>query len=128
MSEESNTFILHLRTRWFSAIKTRDKTMEGRLYRNQVQQMKPKDKVIFICEKDQDGVADQIVVRIRSIYVANSFRELYSLFGESLLPKKCLMDEELDDPCVVYDKINDYKQAVENGTKVAGIHVDVIED
>jgi hypothetical protein len=42
--------------------------------------------------------------------------------------EKCLMDEELDDPCVVYDKINDYKQAVENGTKVAGIHVDVIED
>jgi ASC-1-like (ASCH) protein len=82
MSEESNTFILHLRTRWFSAIKTRDKTMEGRLYRNQVQQMKPKDKVIFICEKDQDGVADQIVVRIRSIYVANSSIKIYSLFGK----------------------------------------------
>ena len=28
------------------------------------------------------------------------------------------MDEELDDPCVVYDKINDYKQAVENGCNI----------
>lgn len=102
--------------------------MEGRLYRNQIQQMKPKDKIIFICEKDQDEVADQIVVRIRSIYVANSFRELYSLFGESLLPKKCLTEEELDDPCIVYDQINDYRQAVENGTKVAGINVDILSD
>jgi ASC-1-like (ASCH) protein len=126
MSESVN-YILRLRKRWFDAIKNGNKTIEGRLYRNQCQIMKPGDTITFINEKfSQDEIPDKIMTVIESLIIADSFSELYSLYEDQLLPRECLTEEELKNPSIVYDNINDYKNAVENGVKVLGIRIKIV--
>ena len=126
MSESVN-YILRLRKRWFDTVKNGNKTIEGRLYRNQCQLMKTGDTITFINEKfSQDEIPDKITTVIESLIIADSFSELYSLYGDHLLPRECLTEEELKNPSIVYDNINDYKSAVENGVKVLGIRIKIV--
>jgi len=126
MTDKSEYF-LRLRKRWFEAVRNRRKTVEGRLYRNQCQLMKPGDIITFINEKvSSDDIPETVKTKIESLFLADSFAVLYDQFGNDLLPKECLHDDELLDPPIVYDKINDYKQAVENGTKVLGIRIRLV--
>jgi ASC-1-like (ASCH) protein len=127
MMSESVNYILRLRKRWFNAIQNGSKTIEGRLYRNQCQIMKPGDTITFINKKfSEDEEPDKITIVIESLIIVDSFTELYSLYGDSLLPRECLTNEELKNPSIVYENINDYKSAVENEVKVLGIRIGLI--
>lgn len=125
--EEMDEYSLRLEKRWFEAVKNGTKTVEGRLYRNKYQLMKPGDIITFINEKfSRDDIPDTVKTQIESLFLTDSFVMLYDQFGDDLLPKECLYGEELCNPPIVYDKINDYKQAGENGTKILGIRVRLI--
>lgn len=120
---------LRLRARWFKAIKEGTKTVEGRLYRNQCVEMEPGDVIQFICERLPGQTEPEIIkCIITGLTVADSFRDLYNKYGEQLLPSYCLNGDEITDPPIVYDTINDYKDAVQRGTKVLGIKLSIVAE
>jgi ASC-1-like (ASCH) protein len=111
----------HCSEPWISAIKDGRKTVEGRLDKEIWSSIQPSTTVIFF----NNELSIEVQVIVTDVHKAKTFKELYEMFGEKLVPSTCLESEVLNKykktPWMIYDTIDDYKNALNNGTTVVGI-------
>ena len=118
--KKMNTYVKHLSQPWFNYIKNGDKTLEGRLNRQDWSKMKKGDILIFTNKNEK------IITSIKSINSYVSFEQLLyeKMDGVTMNLKRLLPNiETIDEGIQIYENI--YENNIK--TKVLCIDFDIIE-
>ena len=101
---------------YFSLIKNGKKTVEGRLFKDDVKNMKTGDLLIIVNPETKE----EIKCKIKDLTVSKSFEDLYDEFGTDLLPDT----EGESKPWEIYYKF--YKRVDEKEYGVIGIKIELV--
>ena len=108
LTEKSNIWFKSVKEPFFTYLHNGQKTVEGRLYREDWKKMKVGDTIIWFSNPNGFQGSFEII----GLYKCPDFSSLYRLFGKQLLPN--------EDPCI-YRSL--YSKEEEKAFGVIGVEV-----
>ena len=116
MGHSFTTYTKQVQEPYFSLIKEKKKTIEGRLYRDDWRKIKVGDALRLTNPKTQE----EILCQITKLILVKTFKDLYLQCGKSLLPDTT----EDEEPWKIYRKFFTAEDELKYG--VIGIKLEVI--